>query len=246
MLAFFVDFIRESIVMMIFLVILVVSGALILGALWGTYGKFPEWLEGNLLAIAGGALMLSVVLEMLQPALTHSGLLATVAFTLLGASVFTAVDYVIDEKMQGGGGGGLLAAVTLDGVPENLALGVALISGNVMQVAALAGSILLSNLPEAAGGAKQMKEGGSTHKKIIMIWIGAAVLLSVAAIAGNILLSDLPKSTISSIDCFAAGAVIASLATEVFPNAFKKGNHWAGISTAIGLVLALGLNQLGG
>ena len=246
MLAFFVDFIRESIVMMIFLVILVVSGALILGALWGTYGKFPEWLEGNLLAIAGGALMLSVVLEMLQPALTHSGLLATVAFTLLGASVFTAVDYVIDEKMQGGGGGGLLAAVTLDGVPENLALGVALISGNVMQVAALAGSILLSNLPEAAGGAKQMKEGGSTHKKIIMIWIGAAVLLSVAAIAGNILLSDLPKSTISSIDCFAAGAVIASLATEVFPNAFKKGNHWAGISTAIGLILALGLNQLGG
>ena len=244
MLAFFVDFIRESIVMMIFLVILVVSGALILGALWGTYGKFPEWLEGNLLAIAGGALMLSVVLEMLQPALTHSGLLATVAFTLLGASVFTAVDYVIDEKMQGGGGGGLLAAVTLDGVPENLALGVALISGNVMQVAALAGSILLSNLPEAAGGAKQMKEGGSTHKKIIMIWIGAAVLLSVAAIAGNILLSDLPKSTISSIDCFAAGAVIASLATEVFPNAFKKGNHWAGISTAIGLILALGLNQL--
>ncbi len=246
MLAFFVDFIRESIVMMIFLVILVVSGALIIGALWGTYGKFPEWLEGNLLAIAGGALMLSVVLEMLQPAITHSGLLATVAFTLLGASVFTAVDYVIDEKMQGGGGGGLLAAVTLDGVPENLALGVALISGNVMQVAALAVSILLSNLPEAAGGAKQMKEGGSTHKKIIMIWIGAAVLLSVAAIAGNILLSNVAKSTISSIDCFAAGAVIASLATEVFPNAFKKGNHWAGISTAIGLVLALGLNQLGG
>lgn len=230
--------------MMIFLVILVVSGALIIGALWGTYGKFPEWLEGNLLAIAGGALMLSVVLEMLQPALTHSGLLATVAFTLLGASVFTAVDYVIDEKMQGGGGGGLLAAVTLDGVPENLALGVALISGNVMQVAALAGSILLSNLPEAAGGAKQMKEGGSTHKKIIMIWIGAAVLLSVAAIAGNILLSNVSKSIISSIDCFAAGAVIASLATEVFPDAFKKGNHWAGISTAIGLILALGLNQL--
>ena len=176
--------------MMMFLVILVVSGALIIGALWGIYGKFPEWLEGNLLAIAGGALMLSVVLEMLQPALAHSGLLATISFTLLGASVFTAVDYLIDEKMQDGGGGGLLAAVTLDGVPENLALGVSLISGNVMQVAALAGSILLSNLPEAAG------------------------------------------------------AVIASLATEVFPDAFKKGNHWAGISTAIGLILALGLNQL--
>lgn len=232
--------------MMVFLVILVVSGALIIGALWGAYGKLPNWLQGNLLAIAGGALMLSVALEMLQPAVTQSGLLATVAFTLLGAIVFTSVDYLIDEKMQSSSGGGLLAAVTLDGVPENLALGVSLISGNVMQVAALAGSILLSNLPEAAGGAKQMKEGDANNKKIIMIWIGAAILLSAAAIAGNVLLRDVPKSTLSLINCFAAGAVIASLATEVFPEAFKKGNDWAGISTAMGLVLALGLNQLGG
>ncbi|WP_367104559.1 ZIP family metal transporter [uncultured Psychrobacter sp.] len=232
--------------MMVFLVILVVSGALIVGALWGAYGSLSEWVQGNLLAIAGGALMLSVALQMLEPAVNHSGLLATITFTLLGAAVFTGTDYLIDEKMQSGGGGGLLAAVTLDGVPENLALGVSLIGGNVMQVAALAGSILLSNLPEAAGGAKQMKEDGNSNKKIIMIWIGAAVLLSVAAIAGNQLLRDVPKSTLSLIDCFAAGAVIASLATEIFPDAFKKGNHWAGISTAIGLILALGLNQLGG
>ena len=136
---------------MIFLVITIVSAALIIGALWGTYGKLPNWLQGNLLAIAGGALMLAVVLQMLQPAVTHSGLLATIGFTLLGAGVFTSIDYLIDEKLQSSGGGGLLAAVTLDGVPENLALGVSLISGNVMQVAALAGSILLSNLPEAAG-----------------------------------------------------------------------------------------------
>ncbi|WP_201631641.1 ZIP family metal transporter [Psychrobacter immobilis] len=232
--------------MMVFLVILVVSGALIIGALWGAYGKLPDWLQGNLLAIAGGALMLSVALEMLQPAVINSGLLATITFTLLGAIIFTSIDYLIDEKWQNNSGGGLLAAVTLDGVPENLALGVSLISGNAIQVAALAGSILLSNLPEAAGGAKQMKAGGSSNKKILMIWIGATILLSAAAIAGNVLLSNMSKSTINLINCFAAGAVIASLATEVFPKAFKKGNHWAGISTAIGLILALGLNQLGG
>ena len=50
--------------MMVFLVIIVVSGALIIGALWGAYGKLPDWLQGNLLAIAGGALMLAVALEM--------------------------------------------------------------------------------------------------------------------------------------------------------------------------------------
>lgn len=232
--------------MLMFAIIIVVSGALIVGALWGLYGRLPSWLEGNLLALAGGALMISVVVELVQPSLTNSGIWVTAAFTFLGALVFAAVDYLIDEKLNDKGGAGLLAAITLDGVPENLALGVSLISGNVMQVAALAGSILLSNLPEAAGGAKEMRKGGNSHKKILMLWIGTAILLSLAAILGKMLLADVDDSILSAINCFAAGAVIASLATEVFPTAFKRDNHWAGISTAVGLIMALGLTQLGG
>ena len=192
--------------------------------------------------------MISVVIELVQPAVSDSGIWITAAFTSLGALVFAGVDYLIDEKLNknGGGGAGLLAAITLDGVPENLALGVALISGNVMQVAALAASILLSNLPEAAGGAKEMRENGNSNKKILMLWIGAAALLSLAAILGKMLLKDVDEAVISAINCFAAGAVIASLATEVFPTAFKRSNHWAGISATVGLILALALNQLEG
>lgn len=232
--------------MLMVAVILVVSGALIIGALWGLYGRLPSWLEGNLLALAGGALMISVVIELIQPAVTDSGVWVAAAFAMLGAVIFASVDYLLDEKLNADGGSGLLAAITLDGVPENLALGVALISGNVMQVAALAGSILLSNLPEAAGGAKEMRRNGASNKKVLMLWIGAAILLSLAAILGKVLLKNVDDAIISAINCFAAGAVIASLATEVFPIAFKRSNHWAGISTTVGLILALALNQLGG
>lgn len=232
--------------MLMVAVILVVSGALIIGALWGLYGRLPSWLEGNLLALAGGALMISVVIEMIQPAVTDSGVWVAAAFAMLGAVVFASVDYLLDEKLNADGGSGLLAAITLDGIPENLALGVALISGNVMQVAALAGSILLSNLPEAAGGAKEMRRNGASNKKVLMLWIGAAILLSLAAILGKVLLKNVDDAIISAINCFAAGAVIASLATEVFPTAFKRSNHWAGISATVGLILALALNQLGG
>ena len=232
--------------MLMVAVILVVSGALIIGALWGLYGRLPSWLEGNLLAVAGGALMISVVIELIQPAVTDSGVWVAAAFAMLGAVIFASVDYLLDEKLNADGGSGLLAAITLDGIPENLALGVALISGNVMQVAALAGSILLSNLPEAAGGAKEMRRNGASNKKVLMLWIGAAILLSLAAILGKVLLKNVDDAIISAINCFAAGAVIASLATEVFPTAFKRSNHWAGISTTVGLILALALNQLGG
>ncbi|MEO7855238.1 MAG: hypothetical protein ABIR94_23750 [Rubrivivax sp.] len=230
--------------MLTLIVIVVVSGALLLGAAWGIYGSLPKIVEGFIVALAGGALIVSVVLELVQPAMQQTSIWAAFAFVLVGAAVFTALDYLVNKKWGSRGGGGLLAAITLDGIPENLALGVALIGAGPLQVAALAGSIFLSNLPEAAAGAREMSKGGSSKGKVFALWAATAVLLSVAALVGNLLLTDIPKSVLALIKCFAGGAVVASLATEVFPKAFKQDAYWAGIATAIGLVLALYLNQL--
>lgn len=228
------------------IVVLAVSGALLVGAAWGIWGKLPEHLEGFLVALAGGALLLSVTSELIEPSLGESKLWIVAAAVAAGAAVFAAADYLIDEKWGGESGGGLLAAITLDGVPENLALGVALIGAGAPEVAALAGSILLSNLPEAAGGAKEMVGGGNSKAKVFGLWVATAVLLSAAAIAGNVLLAGASEHHLAAIRCFAAGAVIASLATEVFPKAFKEDRHWAGIATALGAILAFTLGELGG
>ena len=231
---------------MLLAVVLVVSGALIAGAAWGVYGPLSDRAGGFVLAVAGGALLLSVVTELIQPSIERSTMIACVAGVAGGALVFTAIDYLIDEKWPSGKGGGLLAAITLDGVPENLALGVALIGSGSMEVAALAGSILLSNLPEAAGGARQMADGGMSKARVIGLWSAAAALLSAAAIAGNVLLAGASEESLALIRCTAAGAVIASLATEVFPKAYQENRHLAGVATAIGVLLALFLDQLSG
>ena len=170
--------------MLAVIVILVVSGALLLGAAWGIYGSLPNVAEGFLVALAGGALMISAVLELIEPATNAAPLWAAFALVLLGATVFAVLDYFVDERWSSGGGGGLLAAITLDGVPENLALGVALIGASPLQVAALSGSIFLSNLPEAAGGAKEMSGGGRSKAKVFALWGATAALLSTAALAG--------------------------------------------------------------
>lgn len=230
---------------MLFAVVLAVSGALIAGAAWGIYGKLPTKLEGFLMALAGGALLLSVVTELIEPSIDKSSILHAMAGVAAGAIVFAASDYIIDEKWGGSSGGGLLAAITLDGIPENLALGVALIGAGGLEVAALAGSILLSNLPEAAGGARAMAEKGNSKGKVMVLWVGTAVLLSAAAIVGNVALAGVGEETLAIIRCFAAGAVVASLATEVFPQAYKEDRHWAGIATALGVILALVLGSLG-
>lgn len=230
---------------MLLAVVLVVSGALIAGAAWGIYGKLTKRVEGFLIALAGGALLLSVVSELIEPSIDKSSIYHAVVGVAAGAIVFAVCDYLIDEKWGGSSGGGLLAAITLDGVPENLALGVALIGAGGMEVAALAGSILLSNLPEAAGGARAMAEQGNSKGKIMLLWIATALLLSAAAIVGNLALDGLGEEPLAIIRCFAAGAVVASLATEVFPQAYKEDRHWAGIATALGVILALVLGSLG-
>ncbi len=231
--------------MLTIIVILVVSGALLLGAAWGIYGSLPKKLEGFIVALAGGALIISVVLELIKPAMEQTAPWAAFAVVLLGAAVFSALDFLVKRKWGSGSGGGLLAAITLDGIPENLALGVALIGAGPLQVAALAGSIFLSNVPEAAAGARQMATKGSSKSKVFALWAATAVLLSAAALAGNLLLPGVPKDALALIRCFAGGAVVASLAIEVFPKAFKEDGYWAGFATSIGLILALYLDTLG-
>lgn len=230
--------------MLTIVVILVVSGALIIGAAWGIYGTLPKKLEGFIVALAGGALMISAILELIKPGMEQNSLLSAFAFVLLGAAVFSGLDYLIDEKWGAEKGGGLLAAITLDGIPENLALGVALIGTGPLQVAALSGSIFLSNLPEAAAGAKAMSKGKIPNLKVFALWSTTALLLSGAALAGYVFLDDVSIDNLSLIKCFAGGAVVASLATEIFPKAFKKDLHWAGIATAIGVIAALYLDQI--
>lgn len=226
------------------LVIVVVSGALVAGAALGIYGGLSDEAEGFLVALAGGALLISAVLELIEPATKMAAVWAVLLVVLVGAAAFSGLDYLVDERWGSGNGGGLLAAITLDGIPENLALGVALISTGPLQVAALSGSILLSNLPEAAGGAKAMSGSDRSDRAVFGVWGATAALLALAALAGNLLLSGAPKELLALLQAFAGGAVVASLATEVFPKAFKKDSYLAGMATALGLVIAIGLDQL--
>lgn len=227
------------------LVIAVVSAALIAGAAWGVYGTLPRSVEGFVVALAGGALMVSAVLELIEPSSRQAPFWAVALLVLSGAVVFAGLDALIERRWGEDSGGGLLAAITLDGIPENLALGVALISTGPLGAAALSGSILLSNLPEAAGGARDMVASGRSRSAVMRLWAGTAVLLTAAAVAGNLLLEGAPQSVLALIRSFAGGAVIGSLATAVFPKAFKESGYPTGLAVALGLLLALYLDQLG-
>lgn len=115
-------------------------------------------------------------------------------------------------------------------------MGVSLIEGSA---AALLVAIFVSNLPEAIVGAKKMREAKLEPRQIIGIWIAAAVLLAIPVVVGYGALEGVDDSTLSWPLGFAAGAVLASLADTLMPEAFEEGGGpWIAYATALGFLVS--------
>lgn len=138
----------------------------------------------------------------------------------------------------------LLAAVTLDGVPENLALGVSLLGDAAEGTQGAAGSLTLlvaifaSNFPESLVGAVAMRRNGRSPAFAIGVWSAAAVLLTGAVIVGYGALSAVRESALAFPLAFAGGAVLASLADTLMPEAFENGRPLNSFATALGFFVS--------
>ncbi len=130
----------------------------------------------------------------------------------------------------------LLAAVTLDGVPENLALGVSLLSGGGSL--ALLVAIFCSNFPESLVGAVAMRRGGRSAPFAIGIWALTAVLLTAAVVFGRGVFAQFPEEHLAFPLAFAGGAVLASLADTLMPEAFEHGRPLNSMATAAGFLVS--------
>jgi len=230
---------------------LAASSALVIGAVVGTRWDPPKAVTGVLLAFASGALISALAFELFEEAYHLGGATRSGLALLAGAAVFVAVDTWLDRRVtgeegpnqrqvaqagaQGAVGWALLAAVTLDGVPENLALGVSLVDGASL---ALLVAIFFSNLPEALVGAVAMLRGGLARRAVISLWCACAVLLALAVVAGRVLAGPMSDEVLSLALGFAGGAVLASLADTLMPEAFEQGRPYNAFATAAGFFLS--------
>lgn len=227
----------------------IASSALVIGGAIGAWRAPSRAVTAGLLAFASGALITAVAFELFEDAFARGGAgRASIAF-LAGATVFIVVDTWLanhtERKHAAGGAVGfvLLAGVTLDGVPENLAMGVGLVESSS---ATLLVAIFASNLPEAIVGAEKMREAGIAPKRILSIWTGTAVLLAVPVIVGYGALEGVSDKTLAWPLGFAAGAVLASLADTLMPEAFKQAEDrpWIAYLTALGFLLSFFVSTL--
>ena len=152
------------------------------------------------------------------------------------------------EKVQvaaaSGVGLALLAASILDGVPENLALGVSLADEESAggSLALLAG-IFAANFPEALVGAVAMRSQGRSVRATAGLWLATAVLLVPAVVIGRVALADADPGTLAFPLAFAGGAVLAALADTLMPEAFERGRPFNAFATCAGFFVAFVLAE---
>lgn len=249
----------------------IASSALFLGAVAGSRLQIPKRVLAAMLSFAAGALITALAFELFEDSYEQGGIWRAAVGLMVGAVVFTVVSQRLDraaegsretdhgsEKLDtdaaaqnmapspssvsGAAGMALLAAVTLDGVPENVALGVSLGEGS--GGIALLAAIFVSNFPEALVGSASMRTQGRSQAFILGTWSACGVLLILAVIVGAGPLSSATPETLSLPLAFAAGAVLASLADTLMPEAYENGGPAVALSTAAGFVLCFVLATL--
>lgn len=230
---------------------LAASGALVIGSAVGVRWRPPRRVTGVLLAFASGALISALAFELFEEAYLLGGAVRSGLGLLAGAATFVAVDTALDRYITGdagpeerevvaagtrnGVGLALLAAVTLDGIPENLALGTSLATGASLSLLV---AIFFSNLPESLVGAVAMREAGQSARTVLLTWGACAVVLAAAVVLGRGVAGVLSDPVLAVALSYAGGAVLASLADTLMPEAFEHGRPLNAFATAAGFFLS--------
>ena len=230
------------------------ASSLVIGAALSFAREWPERQVGYVLAFGAGALISAVSFELAAEGIAVGGAAFTGIGLGLGAVTYYLLDGVIARRhatgrgrtgrMEGSGSGTALAlGAFLDGIPEQLVLGINIAAGAGVGVSLLV-AIFVSNLPEALGSADDMEKHGKSREQIMRLWVLVAAICAVASLLGYLAADAVRGNGKAVIDGFAAGALLVMLIDSMIPDARKDAGRGAGLVTVLGFAVAAGLSSL--
>ena len=234
----------------IFIYALVTGLSLLLGAGVGIYFNLKQKTIAGFMAFGAGVLICALTFGLMEQAFNHGGFDAVILGFLLGGVIFVLGDWIIHllggrkhKRKQliptnaDGSGFAITLGTILDGIPESMALGIALFAGKgegILMVVAIA----LANFPEGISSVPGLVKEGFGKKKIIFLWALVAIVCILVAVGSFAFLRDLDPNNLGILEAFSAGAILAMLADSMMPEAYEEGGFIIGMLTVLGFLTA--------
>ncbi len=219
----------------------VAASSLLIGALVGLAGTWPREVIGLVLGFGAGALISAVSFELAQEGVEVGGIEPVAAGLAVGALTYFIASGRVDSAGGGNPGRALALGAFLDGIPEQLVLGITLATGGEVSLGLLA-AIFVSNLPEGVGGASEMHTRGERRGRVMRLWLVVAGICALSTPLGFAAADVASDSLKGAINGFAAGALIVMLVDSMIPEATKQAGRTTGLVTTFGFAVAAALS----
>lgn len=214
------------------------ASSLVLGALIGLARPWPRKVIGLVLGFGAGALISAVSFELAEDGVKIAGGLPVA----IGLGVGALTYFVASGRVAAMGGGPALAlGAFLDGIPEQMVLGIGLAGGEKVSIGLLA-AIYVSNLPEGVGGATELEAAGRSRRQVLRLWTAVAVACALATPLGFALMDIASDDFQGGLNGFAAGALLVMLVDTMIPDATEHAGRTTGLVTTLGFAVGAGLS----
>jgi ZIP family zinc transporter len=218
------------------------ASSLVVGALLAMLRRWPDRQIGLVLAFGAGALVSAVSYELAVEGLREGGGLPVALGIAAGALTYWFLNGIV-ARGDDDSGNSLALGAFLDGVPEQLVLGIGLATGDGVSIGLLV-AIYVSNLPEGIGSASDMLGANRDRATVVRLWALVAVVCTLATVLGFAVADSASGELKGAINGFAAGALLVMLTDSMIPEATRKAGPRAGLVLTLGFAVAAGLSAI--
>ena len=222
---------------------LAAGAALVAGGLVALFTEMSPRLLGLLLGFGAGAFISAVAYELIGGAATVAGRNGRVAS---GLAVGAVLSYVVATRADrsADSGGWILPGIIISVVPEAVIVVGALLLGHGVDIAVIA-AVALCGFPEAVAATERLQEQGMSPSRIILLWVGMALLVGISAAVGYTFLEGAEQGAVAFVLALGGGVVLTQLVAVMIPEASSLSGRAVGLAATAGFALSVALVSLG-